>query len=247
VADSHHRTAAALIIGNELLSGKVHEQNLFCLAGALRALGIALRRVVMIPDEMERIVAEVLLLSHDFDQVFTSGGVGPTHDDLTVAAVAKAFGVDVVVHDQMAEMIRAHFGAQLRPGHLLMARIPVGCTLVREEDGKWPTILMHNVWLLPGVPEIFRMRLPAIKRHLAGGQPFVSRAVYTNLDEGNLVFLLEDVVRRFPKVDVGSYPKWNDPTYRTKLTFDSLDADDVAGACEAFVAMLPDGEPMRVT
>ena len=240
------RTAAALVIGNELLNGKVHELNVVVLARALRALGINLRRVVVIPDEVDLIVAEVRALSSQFDLLFTSGGIGPTHDDVTVAAVAKAFNEDVETDETTAEMIRHHFGDRLRPSHLLMARVPRGCELVADDDNKWPTILMRNVWVLPGVPEIFRMRLRAVKQKLARGRPFISREVYTNLDEGNLVPLLNQVVERFPSVDVGSYPKWNDPSYRTKLTFDGLDPNAVHAAFEAFLKMLPQGEPQRV-
>lgn len=242
----HPNTAAALVIGNELLSGKVHEQNVVVLARALRALGVNLRRVVVIPDDVDLIVAEIRELSSGFDLLFTSGGIGPTHDDVTVAAVAEAFGAAVETDESTAEMIRDHFGDRLRPGHLLMARVPRGCELVTDDEGKWPTILMHNVWVLPGVPEIFRMRLRAVKQRLAGGRPFVSREVYTNLDEGNLVPLLDEIVERFPSVDVGSYPKWNDPSYRTKLTFDGLDPDAVQAAFEAFLRMLPEDEPQRV-
>jgi len=240
------RTAAALIIGNELLSGKVSEQNLVFLSRTLRVLGISLRRVVLIPDELPLIVDELRALSSAFDVVFTSGGIGPTHDDMTIAAVAQAFDTEVETDTVLADAIRDHFGTALKPGHLLLARVPRGCSLLRDEDEKWPTILMRNVWVLPGVPQIFRSRLPTIKRHLAGGRPFVSRAVYTNLDEGTLVPLLDDVVQKFPCVDVGSYPKWNHAGYRTKLTFDGLDAGEVERALEAFVAVLPAGEPQRV-
>jgi len=244
--EQRQQTAAALIIGNELLSGKIHEENVVALARSLRALGIALRRVVFIPDDVHVIVEEVRQLSAAFDLVFTSGGVGPTHDDVTIAAVAEAFGTDVETDERTATMIREHFGEALKPGHLLMARVPVGCDLISDGDAKWPTILMQNVWVLPGVPEIFRMRLRAIKNYLAGGRPFVCREVYTNLDEGNLVPLLNEIVEHFPSVDVGSYPKWNDPSYRTKLTFDGLDPEAVAAAFDAFLAMLPPGEPQRV-
>ncbi len=240
------RNAAALVIGNELLSGKIHEQNVVVLARSLRIIGIRLQRVLFIPDEMDLIVDEIRTFSSRFDVVFTSGGIGPTHDDLTIEAVARAFDRHVETNDQMADMIRNHFGERLRPGHLLMARVPAGSELVTEEGNKWPTVLMHNVWVLPGVPEIFRMRLRAVKKRLAGARPFVCREVYTNLDEGNLVPLLDRIVQDFPAVDVGSYPKWNDPSYRTKLTFDGLDPTEVQAAFDAFVEMLPDGEPLRV-
>lgn len=246
MTELHNRTAAALIIGNELLSGKVSEQNLVFLSRALRSLGIALLRVVVVPDDVALIVDEIKTLSVAFDFLFTSGGIGPTHDDVTIAAVAEAFGTDVETNQDLADKLRQHFGENLKPGHLLLARVPRGCSLIQGDDERWPTILMRNVWVLPGVPQIFRTRLPTIKRHLAGGQPFVSRAVYTNLDEGTLVPLLDAIVERFPLVDVGSYPKWSQAGYRTKLTFDGLDPLAVEQALQAFVETLPPGEPQRV-
>jgi molybdenum cofactor synthesis domain-containing protein len=240
------RSAAALIIGNEILSGKVHEQNLVVLARSLRSLGISLRRVVMIADEIPTIAEEVLRLAGSHDVLFTSGGVGPTHDDLTIQAVAAAFGTDVEIAPEIEAMIQAHFGPAMTPGHLLMARVPKGCELIASDTIKWPTVKMHNVWVLPGVPEVFKMKLAVVTRHLTAGQPFVSRAVYTNLDEALLVPLLDQVVERFPSVDVGSYPKWRDPEYRTKLTFDGLDRNSVNAALEHFVGLLPQGEPQKV-
>ena len=166
-----HRDAAALVIGNELLSGKTRDRNVAVLARTLRASGIALRRVVIVPDQVSVIADEIRTLSSAFDLLFTSGGVGPTHDDVTIEAVAKAFCTHVVTDEQIAEAIRRHFGDSVKPGHLLMARVPYGCRLVAHDEGGWPTILMHNVWVLPGVPEVFSARLSAIKRYLQGGSP----------------------------------------------------------------------------
>jgi molybdenum cofactor synthesis domain-containing protein len=240
------RSAAALIIGNEILSGKVHEQNLVVLARALRALGIALRRVVMIADDVPLIAEEVRGLSSSYDLVFTSGGVGPTHDDLTIQAVAQAFGTEVQVEPSIEAMMRAHFGERLTPGHLLMARVPRGCELVASDSIRWPTVKMANVWVLPGVPEVFRLKLAVVTAQLTGGLPYVSRAVYTNLDEPTLMPMLERVVALFPTVEVGSYPKWKDPDCRTILTFDGLDAAAVDAARDAFIALLPEGEPQKI-
>ncbi len=243
----HPPTAALLIIGNEVLSGKVRERNLSVLACDLRNAGIALRRVVVIPDEIDVIVAEVQSLSNTHDMVFTSGGIGPTHDDVTIAAVAKAFGVTVRSDPQMEMLIQKHFGDRVTKGHLLMARVPDGCELVCFDPIQWPTVRMHNVWILPGVPEIFRMRLASMKTALCKRQPFISRSVYSNMDEGDLVPLLDQVVRDFPDISIGSYPKWHDPACRTELTFDGLDSARVEAALHAFVALLPQGEPLRVS
>src|SRR3954451_18852253 len=150
------RTAAALVIGNELLSGKVLDANVHALAGLLRALGIRLSRVVMLPDDVGVLAAEVRRLSADFDVVFTSGGVGPTHDDVTVEAVARAFGVDVVLDPTLSELLRGVYGERLTEAHMLMARVPLGAVLRSSPEVQWPTPVMNNVWILPGIPDLFK-------------------------------------------------------------------------------------------
>ncbi|MFT3774560.1 MAG: competence/damage-inducible protein A [Minicystis sp.] len=240
------RTAAALIIGNELLSGKIAEANLQVLARELRALGVRLQRVVMVLDDVEVIAREVRELSAAHDVVFTSGGVGPTHDDLTIESVALAFGAGVVMAPEVERLIRGYYGERCTDGHLLMARVPEGARLVASDAIPWPTVVMRNVWVLPGVPEVFRMKLPHVRSELSGGTPFVSHAVYTTLDEGDIKPLLDRVVAEHGAVEIGSYPKWHDPEYRTKLTFDGLDPARVHAARDAFVAGLPAGALVRV-
>jgi len=244
--DPGPKTAAALVVGNELLSGKVRDENVMALATTLRVLGISLRRVVMVLDDIETIAAEVRQLARDHDVVFTSGGVGPTHDDLTVEAVARAFGRAVVSSPSLEAMLRAHYRERCTEGHLRMALVPDGAVLATSREVTWPTIIVQNVWLLPGVPEIFRMKLGVVRERLAGGTPFLSRAVFTKMDEGNLKPLLDAVVAAHREVEVGSYPTWSDATYRTKLTFDGRDAAAVTAALDAFVALLPAGEPQRI-
>lgn len=241
------KTAAALVIGNELLSGKIEEANVVVLARALRGLGIALTRVAMVEDDIEVIAREVKALSATHDHLITSGGVGPTHDDVTVAAVAQAFGRKVVRDPTLVAMLHEHYKERITDGHLQMALVPEGAALETHETVRWPTIRIENTWLLPGVPEIFRMKLVVVVDRIGpSGASFLSRAVYTKMDEGDLKPLLDAVVVRFPDVGVGSYPKWHDPTYKTKLTFDGRDAIRVDAARDAFVAMLPAGEPQRL-
>jgi molybdenum cofactor synthesis domain-containing protein len=241
------KTAAALVIGNELLSGKVEEANVAVLARTLRALGVVLRRVVTIQDDKDEIAREVRELSSSHDWLFTSGGVGPTHDDVTIEAVAAAFGVSVVVSAPMEKMLRDHYGDKVTAGHLRMALIPDGAVLEATDEVRWPTVRIQNTWVMPGIPEVFRMKLPVVVARIGdGAPPFVSRAVYTRMDEGDLKPLLDDVVARFPDVDVGSYPKWLDPAYKTKLTFDGRDVARVDAARDALLALLPAGEPQRI-
>jgi molybdopterin-biosynthesis enzyme MoeA-like protein len=235
-----------LVIGNELLTGKVCEANLFVLARSMRTLGVVLRRVVMVLDDIDTIAREVRELSSSHDWLFTSGGVGPTHDDVTIDAVAKAFGVPVTTSPEMKSMLEAHYKERLTEGHLRMALVPEGAVLETTPEIRWPTIRIRNTWVMPGVPEVFQMKMPVIEARVGPGRAFVSHAVYTKMDEGDLKPLLDRVVLEFPEVDVGSYPKWSDPTYRTKLTFDGLDEESVLRARDAFVASLPPGEPGRV-
>jgi molybdenum cofactor synthesis domain-containing protein len=242
-------TAAVLVIGNEILSGKVDEANVGVLAKALRGLGVLLTRVVVVPDEVDTIAHEVRTLSAAHDWLFTSGGVGPTHDDVTIEGVAKAFGVRVVSSPVMEGILRAHYGERCTEGHLRMALVPEGAALEVTTEVPWPTIRLGNTWLLPGIPQVFRMKVGVVVAALAahpsaaGRRAFVSRAVYTQLEEVSLKPLLDQVVADFPDVSVGSYPKWMDPAYKTKLTFDGRDEPRVVAARDAFVSLLPAGEP----
>jgi molybdenum cofactor synthesis domain-containing protein len=246
---SRLQTAAALVIGNEILSGKVEESNVSVLARALRGLGVLLERAVVVLDDVDTIAREVHTLSRAHDWLFTSGGVGPTHDDVTIEAVARAFGVRVVSSPRMEAMLRAHYGETCTEGHLRMALVPEGASLEATADVTWPTIRVGNTWLLPGIPQVFRMKVQVVVAVLsahpsaAARRAFVSRAVYTQLDEGNLKPMLDRIVADFPDVCVGSYPKWMDPAYKTKLTFDGRDEPRVLAARDAFVALLPPGEP----
>jgi len=233
------RTAAALIIGNELLTGKIAEANLGLLARTLHEIGVQLDRVVMIPDDCAIIAAEVRELSASRDVCFTSGGVGPTHDDVTMEAIAEAFGVDTVVPEQTQQLLDEYFGANVTEGHLRMARIPRGAHLLRSGRAPWPTVVMHNVWVLPGVPRIFAKKMALIRDELGGGKPFVSLAVCTRLDECSLKPYLDQVVAAFPQVQVGSYPRWERDSYHTQVTFDGQDEPGVRSAKNEFAQLLP--------
>jgi molybdopterin-biosynthesis enzyme MoeA-like protein len=240
------KTAAALIIGNELLSGKIADSNLVVLARTLRSVGVLLRRAVMVLDDAEVIAGEVKALSGAHDWLFTSGGVGPTHDDLTIEGVARAFGAPVVSSQGLVDLLRRYYGERLTEGHLLMARIPEGARLVSSEGAPWPAVVMRNVWVLPGVPEIFQAKQALIRAELAGERPFVSLSVLTTLDEGQLKPMLDRVVERHRDVEIGSYPRWSDPEVRTKLTFDGVVEEQVRAARDAFAASLPEGTVVRL-
>jgi len=239
------RTAAALVIGNELLSGKVLDANVHALAGTLRALGIRLSRVVMLPDEIGVLSDEIRRLSAEFDVVFTSGGVGPTHDDVTVEAVARAFGVDVVLDPTLSDLLRGVYGDRLSDAHLLMARVPVGATLSGSPEVQWPTPVMNNVWILPGIPDLFKLKLLTVRAWLRGPISFASRALFLRMEEPVLKPFLDAVVQRHPHVEIGSYPKWFDPTYRTQITFDAETTEAAQAALEDLRGLLAPSEVVR--
>ncbi|HEY0469683.1 MAG TPA: molybdopterin-binding protein [Polyangiaceae bacterium] len=239
------RTAAALVIGNELLSGKVLDANVHALAGTLRALGIRLSRVVMLPDEVGILAEEVRRLSADFDVVFTSGGVGPTHDDVTVEAVARAFGVEVVLDPTLSELLRGAYAEHLTDAHLLMARVPLGALLCGSSEVQWPTPVMNNVWILPGIPDLFKLKLLTVRAWLRGPRSFASRALFLRLDEPLLKPMLDAVVLRHPQVEIGSYPKWFDPTYRTQITFDAETLDAAQAALDDLRGLLAPDDVVR--
>jgi molybdenum cofactor synthesis domain-containing protein len=209
-------TAAALIIGNELLSGKIQESNLLELSRLLRALGIALIRAVIVPDDVEVIARELTLLRGAADVVFTSGGVGPTHDDVTVEAVARSFGVEAVRDPTLAGMLREVYGERCSDAHLRMALVPSGAELLSTADVKWPTPKIGNVFILPGVPEIFRAKLDVVRAHVSGRRKFSSKAIFLRLDEADLTQALDQVVAAHPEVEIGSYPKWFEPATRPR-------------------------------
>jgi molybdopterin-biosynthesis enzyme MoeA-like protein len=239
MATSPPKTAAALIIGNEILTGKVQEANVAYLARELFALGVTLQRVVVCTDEVATIAEEINALRHRYDTVFTSGGVGPTLDDLTLPAVAQAFGRPMVRSPEMEGLLRRHFGERLTEAHLRMADLPEGTELVATGEMRWPTVLVDNVWVLPGLPEVFRMKFPIIQERLRAGPPFISRAVYTLCDEGEIAALLERLDRDHEGVTVGSYPVWGGSGYSVKITFDGRDSKAIDRAAEALVAALP--------
>jgi len=239
-------SAAVLIVGNEILNGKVAEANLVELARTLRPLGVRLARASVLPDDLPLLVSEIRALSAAFPLVFTSGGVGPTHDDVTIEAVALAFDTRVVEDPRLAELIRGAYGERVTPDHLRMALVPEGAILAPTIPGAWPTPVYRNVWMLPGVPEVFREKLDTVRAWVRGPAPFVSRSVFTRLEEARLKTLIDAVVAAHPDVEVGSYPRWFEPTYKTKVTFDARDADAVERGARTFVASLPEGALVRI-
>jgi molybdenum cofactor synthesis domain-containing protein len=229
-------SAGIILIGDEILSGKVVDENARFLTEQLRELGVALRRVIVIPDVLDEISATVGDFAARFDHVFTSGGVGPTHDDLTMEGVARAFGDRVARHPELEGLLRGYYGAKLEERNLRMADVPSSCHCVHVDHPSWPVIAVRNVYILPGIPEIFRRKFLSIRERFRDA-PYHLRNVFTVDEEGRIAAHLDAVVARHPSVQVGSYPKL-EGDYKVKVTLESKDRAAVEAATAELVAAL---------
>jgi molybdenum cofactor synthesis domain-containing protein len=230
-------TAAIIVIGDEVLSGKVEELNARFLVRELRALGVAVRRIEVIPDVPDEISAAVRAASAAFDHVFTSGGVGPTHDDVTIAAVAAAFALPVVRSPELAVLIRAvsDYERDLR-----MADVPEGAELLHGGEAAhaaWPVIAVRNVYVLPGVPSILQRKFAMIRDRFRAA-PFVCHQIYSRDSEGAIADALDRAASSFPEVAIGSYPHLHATDYQVLITLDGRDATSVERACQQLIDAL---------
>ena len=201
-------TACLLIIGNEILSGRTKDANLQFLALELNKLGVRLMECRVVPDVEQTIVATLNEVRAKFDYVFTTGGIGPTHDDITADCIAKAFGVGISEHPEAVARMTKHYGdpALFTPARRRMARVPHGGVLVDNPVSVAPGFQMENVFTFAGIPAVMQAMFHAMKHRLAGGLPVVSRTVRTNLPEGIIAEPLGELQKRYPDLDIGSYP-----------------------------------------
>jgi molybdenum cofactor synthesis domain-containing protein len=239
-------TAAALIIGDEILSGKVRDSNTERIIRLMCDLGVDLKRIVTMGDEEEEIAAEVRFCSGRFDAVITSGGVGPTHDDRTVAAVARAFSVGIERNPELERMIRTWWGERFTEGALRMANVPEGSTLLYSSDGNMPLVVCRNVYLLPGIPRLFAAKIEALREVLIG-ESHASGNLYLSSDESAVAAILSEVDAEFPKVKIGSYPRHETGSdYQVWVTVDAGTEAEVGAAVDRLLELLPTDQVVRV-
>jgi len=240
------KTAGIILIGNEILSGKTRDENAAYLCRELRALGVDVRRITVIPDEVGLIADEVATFTKAFDLVFTSGGVGPTHDDVTMEGVARAMAVPVVRHPELVALLERYYRGTITEAALRMAEIPEGAELVTGGTLRFPTILMRNVYVLPGVPEIFRQKFEALRERFRD-QPIHLKNVFVRIGEGTLADYLNRLLESFPLLQLGSYPELSNPEYQVKVTLESRDRGYLEQALGDFLARLPADAVVKVT
>jgi len=225
-------TAALVIIGAEILSGKVTDQNTPFLIRALRARGIDTTEVRVISDHHESIVQTVKTMADRSTYVFTTGGIGPTHDDITMEAVANAFGRSLVRHDEILERLRARYGNAINDAHHKLAEVPQGADVILGRERVLPVVRLENVFIFPGVPSLVRICFDRIAATLDSGS-FYSRALHLSVSETVVAQTLRDLQEANPDVAIGSYPRFDDAPYRVKITIDSRNDRRVESVFEA--------------
>ena len=231
------KKASIIIIGNEVLSGKVEEQNARFLIGDLRDLGVQLQSVHFIPDDTSTIVETVSRESARSDFVLTTGGVGPTHDDITIASISAAFNKKIIRHEHLEKLLRGYFGEAIDDVRLSMANVPEGAELIFDGGLKYPVIQCQNVYIFPGVPELLRRKFLAIRERFRS-TPLHLRVCYTLEDEFDLVDRLNQVTSSHPDVQIGSYPDFESPHYRVKLTLESRSEEKLEAAHSELLSLL---------
>jgi FAD synthetase len=239
------KTAGIVIIGNEVLSGKTQDTNSYFLCTELRQLGVEVQKISTIQDDIELIGQEVAAFAKRFDIVFTTGGVGPTHDDVTIEGIAHGFGVQVVRHPDIERKMRQRLGGDVNEARLRMANVPGGATLLATEALFAPVLKMHNVYVFPGIPKILQERFHAIKERFRES-PYFLKNVYLKYGEGVIAAMLNDVLAKFPELLLGSYPVLDRPDYKVKVTLESKDANYLSSALQSFIASLPKDALHRV-
>jgi molybdopterin-biosynthesis enzyme MoeA-like protein len=218
-------TSSLLIIGNEILSGRTQDKNLAYLATELSAIGAPLREVRVIPDIESTIIETVLTLSRTNTYVFTTGGIGPTHDDITSASVAKAFGVPLVRHPEAEKALLAHYTPdQVNEARMKMADVPQGASLIANPVSAAPGFIIQNVHVMAGVPRIMQAMFDNIRPLLKGGEAVLSESITTTLPEGTIAAGLTAISQQFPDTDIGSYPYFRQGGFFTTLVVRSTNA-----------------------
>jgi len=235
-------TAAMLVIGDEILSGRTRDANMHHLAQALTGAGIDLKEVRVVSDDARAIVDAVRALSEAWDTVFTSGGIGPTHDDITADAIGAAFGASVDVRDDARALLAAHYeksGSELNAARLRMARIPEGATLIENPVSVAPGFSLGNVHVMAGVPAVFQAMVASVLPTLTGGAPLVSRTLRVDRGEGDVAETLGGIAARWGDLSIGSYPFQRDGRYGTNIVVRGADTDRVDAAIAELETAFP--------
>lgn len=236
-------TAAMLVIGDEILSGRTRDANMHHLAGRLTDVGIDLKEVRIVSDDRAAIIDAVRALSGAYDTVFTSGGIGPTHDDITADCIAAAFDAQIDVRDDARAILAAHYaksGSELNAARLRMARIPDGAALIDNPASAAPGFSLSNVHVMAGVPSVFQAMVASVLPTLTGGAPLISKTLRIDRGEGDIAGPLGDLAASFPDLSIGSYPFQKDGKYGANIVIRGGDGAMVDTAMAALATQFPE-------
>ena len=236
-------TAAMLVIGDEILSGRTRDANMHYLSGQLTEAGIDLREVRVVSDDPDAIVSAVKALSAGFETVFTSGGIGPTHDDITADCIAAAFNASIDVRDDARALLQAHYdrqGVELNEARLRMARIPVGAVLIDNPVSIAPGFTLGNVHVMAGVPAVFQAMVATVLPTLTGGAPLISKTYRIERGEGDIAGPLGTLATDYPDRRIGSYPYQKDGRYGANIVIRGTDGGMVDAALAELTAVFPE-------
>jgi len=235
-------TAAILVIGDEILSGRTKDKNIGYIAEYCTQIGVDIREVRIVPDIEDEIVAAVNALRTRYDHVFSTGGIGPTHDDITADSMAKAFGVTIDHDPRAVAILTDHYPTgQLNEARMRMARIPAGADLILNKVSKAPGFTLGNVHVMAGVPSIMQAMFDEVTAKIPTGAKMLSRTVPVGMGEGRIARQLGEIQLDYPDVSIGSYPKMLDGAFATDIVLRSRDEarlDEAARAVEAMVAAM---------
>jgi molybdenum cofactor synthesis domain-containing protein len=232
-------TAAMLVIGDEILSGRTLDSNTNYLAKELTEHGIDLREVRVVSDDAPAIIAAVQALSDAFDHVFTSGGIGPTHDDITADCIAQAFGASIDVRDDARALLAAHYerqGSELNEARLRMARIPEGAVLIDNPVSVAPGFILGNVHVMAWVPSVFKAMIASVLPTLTGGAPLLSKTLRVDRGEGDIAGPLGQLANDYPELSIGSYPFQKDGKYGSNIVIRGQDTAQIEVAITRLAA-----------
>ncbi|MDH3264263.1 MAG: molybdopterin-binding protein [Paracoccaceae bacterium] len=236
-------TAAMLVIGDEILSGRTRDSNMHYLAGELSHRGIDLKEVRVVPDDHEAIVAALGALRAAYDHVFTSGGIGPTHDDITADAIAAAFGAKIGIREDARALLAAHYersGLEFNAARQRMARIPEGATLIENPISAAPGFSLENVHVMAGVPDIFRAMLASLLPSLTGGAPLLSQSLRIDRGEGEIAEPLGRLAAEFADLSFGSYPFIQSGAHGANVVVRGTEAARLDAAMARLAALFPE-------
>ena len=245
MASNHGKNAAIIIIGNEILSGKVTDKNSGYLTGQLRALGVNVQRIVVVPDDVPAIAQEIAFCKKQFDLIFTSGGVGPTHDDVTMEGIAAGVGRPLVHHPLLDQILKKIYAGGLNAALMKLADVPDGLELLYSDHLRIPVLHFGEIYIFPGIPELLVRKFEAIKERFRDA-PFHLKKIFLVKEEDEIAEHLNITLRQFPHLLLGSYPILNHPDYKVILTLESKELSYVEGAAKMLLSLLPDDSVLKI-